>query len=94
MGFEEVIGDLVRVIGRINAHFETKFAEFKHEEDAVAALMSSARRHVGPNSDRDMIEGQLAWAYEANKLVSLRKRAEAVYYQVIACRDVQIMRVT
>jgi len=88
-GFEEATGDLGQVIERMNARFGTAFAAFDHTEDAVAALMARARKHLGPNANRDRIKATIAEAYDDPPLHGLRMRAEAAHAAMIARRDAQ-----
>lgn len=89
-GFDEIVKDFGKVIGRINAQFGTTFAEFDHTKDNEAKLMKGARKHLGPNVDRDAIKARFVEAYDAPSLNGLRKRANAAYTAVIAQRDAQI----
>lgn len=89
-GFEEATGDLGRVIDRLNLWFGTDFAEFDHTEDAVAALMARARKHLGPNPDCDTIKDTVADAYDDPSLERLRARAEAAHATMLAWRDAQL----
>jgi hypothetical protein len=88
--FEDVTGDLDQVIERINARFGTVFAMFGHTDDAVAALMASARKHLGPNAERDRIKATVAEAYNHPALGRVKLRAEAAYAAMIARRDGQL----
>jgi hypothetical protein len=88
-GFEEATTDLGQVIRRLNAKFGSVFAAFDHTEDAVNALMARARKHLGPNADRESIKARFAEAYDDPKLLGLQKRAKAAHAAMIARRDAQ-----
>lgn len=89
VGFDEVTGDLGSVILRLNRRFDTNFSEFEHTEENVTGLISTAKRHLGPNSERDAIKSRLAEAYFRPELEKARGRADRAFEAIMRQRDTQ-----
>ncbi|MGH7145589.1 MAG: hypothetical protein ACREJ2_15875 [Planctomycetota bacterium] len=92
--FEQVTSDFGAVIGRVNAKFGTKFAEFQHTPENVQrcfALVEQANfhelgttrvdeKHVArPSAERDRAKAELKARLQGDEVAHARSQAYSVY---------------
>lgn len=77
--FEDVTADFGAVLDRVNTTFDTGFTCFDHTFENEAAIFAKTRKHLSPNTDRDLIKTRLAKAYKDPELTVPRKAAEGAY---------------
>ena len=68
--FEEVTGDLGRVIGRLNERFGTSFSPFRHNERNVEMVLARVER----NSKRKF--GEVNWENKTSRPVASRQESK------------------
>lgn len=89
VGFDEVIADFGKVIGRLNLTFGSEFDVFEHADTNVNELTSKARIHLSPSKDREKLKEILVSSYDSPELCEARAAAEAVFERMMLIRDRQ-----
>jgi hypothetical protein len=95
-GFDQVTSDFGGVIRAVNQRFDTGFAEFEHTDVNVERCFDLIERRnrerygviseptvARPSAQRDALKDAVRQQYEADRLVRLRARADAVYRALV-----------
>jgi len=80
--FSQITADYGSVLRQLNARFGTRFNLFDHTPENAAAIMRSARRHLGPDPERDEIKARLQESYTDAALTDRRRVAKSLYDEI------------